>query len=104
MVELANYKEKLSQKAQRVISHAVGESQRHQHYYLGPEHILFAFAEIERPLFEETMERLLRTEQGNPSSGSKTPLKQRPPQGESQSSRWRSFVPRSYRRWEDGAC
>ncbi|MBI4208366.1 MAG: ATP-dependent Clp protease ATP-binding subunit [Deltaproteobacteria bacterium] len=59
MIELANYKEKLSQKAQKVISHAVGESQRRQHYYLGPEHILFAFAEIERPLFEETMERLL---------------------------------------------
>ncbi len=59
MIDLANYKEKLSQKAHKVISYAVEESQRRQHHYLGPEHIFLAFAEIERSLFEETLERLL---------------------------------------------
>ncbi len=58
MIDLTHYRDKLSDKAYQVISLAIEESQRRQHYYLGVEHIFLAFTEIERGLFEETMKRL----------------------------------------------
>jgi len=58
MIDLTHYRDKLSDKAYQVLLHAIEESQKRQHYYLGVEHIFLAFTEIERVLFEETMKRL----------------------------------------------
>jgi ATP-dependent Clp protease ATP-binding subunit ClpA len=55
MIDLAQYKEKLSESGQKVLILAIEESQRRQHYYLGIEHIFLAFSEVEKPLFREIL-------------------------------------------------
>jgi ATP-dependent Clp protease ATP-binding subunit ClpC len=58
MINLSNYRDRLSEKAQQILSFAIEESQKRQHYYLGVEHIFLALTEVETNLFEETMEKL----------------------------------------------
>ncbi len=58
MINLSNYRDRLSEKAQQILSFAIEESQKRQHYYLGVEHIFLALTEVETTLFEETMEKL----------------------------------------------
>ncbi|MBI2370904.1 MAG: hypothetical protein HYV08_11820 [Deltaproteobacteria bacterium] len=53
MIDLSNYREKLSEGAHRAILLAIKESQKRQHYYLGIEHIFMSLIEVERPLFDE---------------------------------------------------
>ncbi len=58
MLDFTSLREKLDENAQRILTIAVEESKRRNHYYLGLEHIFVAFMEVEGPLFEETMRAL----------------------------------------------
>ncbi len=58
MIDLSNYKEYLSDKAHQVLTSAIEESQRRQHYYLGVEHIFLALMEVEASLFTDIAEKL----------------------------------------------
>ena len=58
MIDLSSYRDRLSEKAQQVLSYAIEESQKRQHYYLGVEHIFLALTEVEGNLFNEIMEKL----------------------------------------------
>jgi ATP-dependent Clp protease ATP-binding subunit ClpA len=58
MIDLSNYKDYLSEKAHRVLSSAIQESQKRQHHYLGVEHIFLAITEVESNLFAEIAEKL----------------------------------------------
>jgi ATP-dependent Clp protease ATP-binding subunit ClpA len=58
MIDLSNYKDYLSEKAHRVLSSAIQESQKRQHHYLGVEHIFLAITEVESNLFAEMAEKL----------------------------------------------
>ncbi|UCD83846.1 MAG: ATP-dependent Clp protease ATP-binding subunit [Deltaproteobacteria bacterium] len=58
MIDLSSYRDRLSEKAQQILSYAIEESQKRQHYYLGVEHIFLALTEVEGTLFNETMEKL----------------------------------------------
>ncbi len=58
MIDLSSYRDRLSEKAQQILSFAIEESQKRQHYYLGVEHIFLALTEVETTLFEETMGKL----------------------------------------------
>ena len=58
MIDLSNYKDYLSDKAHRVLTSAIEESQKRQHHYLGVEHIFLAIAEVEKGLFAEIADKL----------------------------------------------
>lgn len=58
MIDLSNYKDYLSDKAHRVLTSAIEESQRRQHYYLGVEHIFLALMEVEANLFTDLADKL----------------------------------------------
>ena len=58
MIDLSNYKDYLSEKAHRVLTSAIEESQKRQHYYLGVEHIFLAIVEIEPGLFADLAGKL----------------------------------------------
>jgi ATP-dependent Clp protease ATP-binding subunit ClpA len=58
MIDLSNYKDYLSEKAHKVLSSAILESQKRQHHYLGVEHIFLAITEVESSLFAEIAEKL----------------------------------------------
>lgn len=58
MIDLSNYKEYLSDKAHQVLTSAIEESQRRQHYYLGVEHIFLALLEVEANLFTDIADKL----------------------------------------------
>jgi len=58
MIDLSNYKEYLSDKAHQVLTSAIEESQRRQHYYLGVEHIFLALMEVEANLFTDIADKL----------------------------------------------
>ncbi|HEY3490437.1 MAG TPA: ATP-dependent Clp protease ATP-binding subunit [Candidatus Deferrimicrobiaceae bacterium] len=55
MMEIAFYREKLSDSGHRVLNAAIEESQRRHHYYLGLEHLFIAFAIEEKATFAELM-------------------------------------------------
>ncbi len=55
MMEIAFYRDRLSEKAQKMLNTAIEESQRRHHYYLGLEHLFVAFSSVERLLFAELM-------------------------------------------------
>jgi ATP-dependent Clp protease ATP-binding subunit ClpC len=58
MIDLSNYKDYLSEKAHRVLTSAIEESQKRQHYYLGVEHIFLALMEVESGLFADLAGKL----------------------------------------------
>ena len=58
MIDLSNYKDYLSDKAHRVLTSAIEESQKRQHHYLGVEHIFLAIAEVEKGLFGDIADKL----------------------------------------------
>lgn len=58
MIDLSNYKEYLSDKAHQVLTSAIEESQKRQHYYLGVEHIFLALMEVEANLFTDIADKL----------------------------------------------
>ncbi len=58
MIDLSKYRNYLSEKSYRVLTIAIEESRRRQHYYLGAEHILFAIIKVEEDLFSEIMRDL----------------------------------------------
>ena len=58
MIDLSNYKDYLSDKAHRVLTSAIEESQKRQHYYLGVEHIFLAIMEVESGLFADLAGKL----------------------------------------------
>jgi ATP-dependent Clp protease ATP-binding subunit ClpA len=58
MIDLSNYKDYLSDKAHQVLSSAIEESQKRQHYYLGVEHLFWAIMEVENILFADLADKL----------------------------------------------
>lgn len=58
MIDLAHYRDRLSEKAQELVSYAIEESQRRQHYYLGVEHLFLAVIKVENQFFKEVMYEL----------------------------------------------
>ncbi len=52
-MEIAFYREKLSEKAQGLLNSAIEESQKRHHYYLGLEHLFIAFSDVEKDLFQD---------------------------------------------------
>jgi ATP-dependent Clp protease ATP-binding subunit ClpA len=58
MIDLAHYRDRLSEKAQELVSYAIEESQRRQHYYLGVEHLLLAVIKVENQFYKEVMYEL----------------------------------------------
>lgn len=56
MIDLSSYKDYLSEKAHHLLTIAIEESRKRQHFYLGVEHIFLAFVKTERGLFEEIMQ------------------------------------------------
>jgi len=58
MIDLTNYRNYLSEKAYRVITVAIEESKKRNHYYLGVEHIFLAYARVENAFFKEVLTEL----------------------------------------------
>jgi len=58
MIDLSNYKDYLSDKAHQVLTSAIEESQKRQHYYLGVEHIFLAIMAVESTLFSDLADKL----------------------------------------------
>jgi len=58
MIDLSNYKDYLSEKAHQVLTSAIEESQKRQHYYLGVEHIFLAILDVESGLFADLAGKL----------------------------------------------
>ncbi|OGL44869.1 MAG: hypothetical protein A2W05_03240 [Candidatus Schekmanbacteria bacterium RBG_16_38_10] len=58
MIELENFKGKLSETGQKALSIAIEESQKREQNYLGTEHLFLALAEVEKSLFFEVMTEL----------------------------------------------
>jgi len=55
MIDLSNYREYLSERASEILSLAIDESKKRQHYYLGTEHVFLAFIQIEKDFFHAIM-------------------------------------------------
>ncbi|RMG59705.1 MAG: ATP-dependent Clp protease ATP-binding subunit [Deltaproteobacteria bacterium] len=55
MMEISFYRDRLSEKAQKMLNVAIEESQRRHHYYLGLEHLFIAFSSVEKGLFGDLM-------------------------------------------------
>ncbi|NIO16759.1 MAG: AAA domain-containing protein [Deltaproteobacteria bacterium] len=53
MMEIAFYRERLTEKAQKMLSSAIEESQKRHHYYLGLEHLFISFSGVEKQLFQD---------------------------------------------------
>ena len=58
MIDLAHYRDRLSEKAQELIAYAIEESQRRQHYYLGVEHLFLSVVKVENQFYKEVMYEL----------------------------------------------
>jgi ATP-dependent Clp protease ATP-binding subunit ClpC len=58
MIDLAHYRDRLSEKAQELVAYAIEESQRRQHYYLGVEHLFLAVVKVENQFYKEVMYEL----------------------------------------------
>jgi len=58
LIDLGQYRERLSEKAYQVIVKAIEESQKRQHYFLGLEHIFLALSEVENGIFDGLMKQL----------------------------------------------
>ncbi|MCX5885434.1 MAG: ATP-dependent Clp protease ATP-binding subunit [Proteobacteria bacterium] len=58
MIDLSNYREYLSEKSSEVLSRAIDESKKRQHYYLGTEHIFLAFMQVEKGFLQEILTEL----------------------------------------------
>ena len=57
MIDLAHYRDRLSEKAQELVSYAIEESQRRQHYYLGVEHLFLGLCKVADTSLETAMVR-----------------------------------------------
>ncbi len=55
MIDLAHYRDRLSEKAQELVAYAIEESQRRQHYYLGVEHLFLSVIKTENQFYKEVM-------------------------------------------------
>ncbi len=58
MVDLSKYRDYLSGKASRILSVAIEESKRRNHYFLGVEHLFLAFAKVEKAFFGDLVRSL----------------------------------------------
>src|SRR3954470_6625538 len=58
MIDLGAYKDKFGDSGQRILEHALNESQRRDQNYVSIEHILHGFATQEADLFNQTMRDL----------------------------------------------
>ncbi|MFQ5441124.1 MAG: AAA family ATPase [Thermodesulfobacteriota bacterium] len=58
MTDLKEIRDRLSDKARRILDVAIEESKNRQHYYLGVEHLFIAFSIVEKKFFREVMEDL----------------------------------------------
>lgn len=58
MIDLSNYKDRLSDSGYKVLAQAIEESQRRRHYYLGVEHIFLSFSKVEMAFFEQILGEL----------------------------------------------
>ncbi len=58
MTDLKEIRDRLSDKARRILDVAIEESRNRQHYYLGVEHLFIAFSIVEKKFFREVMEDL----------------------------------------------
>lgn len=56
MFDLTSFKERLSERAQKVIKYSIDDAQRRNHYYLGVEHIFHSISMIEIKLFNLVFE------------------------------------------------
>ncbi len=54
-MELSNWKDFLSERSREVLTQAIEESRRRNHYYLGTEHIFIALVRLEETFFKEIM-------------------------------------------------
>ncbi len=57
-IDLSPYRDYLTERAQKILTLAITETQRRDHYYLAPEHLLFAFIRLEGESFEKIMENI----------------------------------------------
>ncbi len=55
-IDLSPYREYLTERAQKILTYAITETQRRDHYYLAPEHLLYAFIKLETDAFDVIME------------------------------------------------
>lgn len=53
MFNLNNYEDKLSESGYRVLTISIEESKRRKHYYVGPEHMLYALTVVDSELLDE---------------------------------------------------
>src|SRR5438132_1456264 len=60
MADLEAYRDKFGESGQRVLSYALGESQRRDQNYIAVEHIISALAKEEPDLFNSTMRGLTK--------------------------------------------
>src|SRR4029450_9456554 len=58
MVDLGSYKDKFAESGQRILQHALNESQRRDQNYVSVEHILQALTVEEPDMFNSTMREL----------------------------------------------
>jgi len=56
MFDLTSFKERLSERAQKVIKYSIEDAQRRNHYYLGVEHIFHSLSVVEMKLFNLVFE------------------------------------------------
>ncbi len=57
-IDLSPYRDYLTERAQKILTLAITETQRRDHYYLAAEHILFAFMKLEGDSFDRIMENI----------------------------------------------
>src|SRR3990172_2832396 len=58
MIELENFKGKLSESGQKALSLAIEESQKRGQNYIGTEHLFLGLAEVEKSLLSDVMTEL----------------------------------------------
>lgn len=56
MFDFSAFRERLSERAQKVISYAIEEAQKRNHYYVGVEHLFLAVSLVETKLFDSVFE------------------------------------------------
>jgi len=64
MLDFTEYKKHLSDRVFQILSFAIEEAKKRKHYYLGSEHIFFAFIKVEDEFFNEIISELNLDRQG----------------------------------------
>ncbi len=57
-IDLSPYRDYLTERAQKILTLAITETQKRDHYYLAPEHLLYAFIKLENESFDRIMENI----------------------------------------------